>query len=330
MKAKRYVIRGHAGVIASIAIAIAGIAVGAFAAFVSQYGVTAEASRTENPGEALRDSRANVGLVQMHKQRDEAVQRAIAEMSLERLSAPSSDLPAVVRPQIYIIIDDMGLDPKMVDAVAQLPGPLTLSFLPYARNVNALAQRARRAGAELMLHLPMEPQGTSDPGPRALKSGSLGSKFISDLEWNLSRFDGYVGVNNHMGSKLTTDVAAMRTVLGYLKSEGLFFVDSVTTGETAVGVAAARIDMPIIRRDVFLDAETGSVEAVRKQLLLVERVAIETGFAVAIGHPRSETLEVLGPWLTTAPARGFDIRPVSALAAKSLVPAIKAAPSLRS
>jgi len=185
--------------------------------------------------------------------------------------------------------------------------------LPYANGVSDQAAAARAAGGEVMLHLPMEPAGNADPGPHALKAGMTGGEFLRALEWNLERFDGYVAVNNHMGSRLTADIAAMKTLIAYLNDKGVFFVDSITTPQTAVRQAAREIGVDIFSRDVFLDDKAGSEAEVRTQLALAERIAQETGYVVAIGHPRKETLDVLGPWLTTAPARGFDLVFASAL-----------------
>jgi len=236
------------------------------------------------------------------------------------------------RPKIVVIIDDMGVDRRASEMAITLPGPITYSFLPYARNVGGLVEKARLAGGEIMLHLPMEPRGNADPGPRALKTGMTGGGFIKDLEWNLSRFDGYVGVNNHMGSKLTADIAAMKTLLGYLEHEKLFFLDSLTTDETAVRSAAREIGVSVYARDVFLDDAVGDRESIRRQLALAEHIARETGYVVAIGHPRHETLEVLGPWLTSAPARGLELVYASALPGLTAPPertTLAAGPELR-
>ena len=298
---------GNAGVIASFAIAFAGVMAGAFSAYFSERGSGAVAARDASPA-----SQAFADPVQA--ERDRVVERLLAAAGLERLQAPSAyGGVSENRPKIVVIIDDMGLDPRMAERIIALPGPLTLSFLPYAREVETLAEQARSAGAETMLHLPMEPLGHEDPGPNALRLGMTGADFVKTLEWNLSRFDGYAGVNNHMGSRLTADKAAMKTILAHLKGEGLFFLDSITTAQTAVREAGAAVGAEIFERDVFLDAEIGNVEAVKAQLELVERIALETGYAVAIGHPHETTIEALGPWLTSAPARGFEIVTVSAL-----------------
>ena len=320
---------GNAGIIASFAIAFVGILIGATTAYISERGVGATAAKSEMISVKLRDGDDPF---EAYAKRQDVIHRVLTATELERLPVPEFTARGASRPKIILVIDDMGIDRRAVSSVINLPGPVTLSFLPYANDVAELATTARDAGVELMLHLPMEPQGEDDPGPHALKSGMTGADFIKTLEWNLAQFEGFVGVNNHMGSQLTADEAAMKTVLAYLKHKDLFFMDSVTTGDTIVRRAGARVGANVFSRDVFIDAEAGNRQMVKSQLALVERIARQTGYAVAIGHPRKETLEVLGPWLTTAPARGFDLVPASALLTiekSKTAPTMVAAPSLR-
>ena len=302
------------GFLASILIAFAGIGVGALSSFITEYGATANANNqaiaTAILSKDLREAQARYVI------RAEIVETLKRDVSPERLPTPQRT-GAINRPVIYLIIDDMGLDSAATRKVLNLPGPLTTSFLPYAPNVKTLVREAQEVGADIMLHLPMEPVGSADPGPHALKANMTGAAFVKALEWNLAQFDGYIGVNNHMGSKLTSNVAAMKTVLAYIKSKDLFFLDSLTTGKSVVRLTALDAGLDVFERDIFIDAQSGSVEAVRDQLLLAERIAAETGFAIAIGHPRKETIEALGPWLASAPARGFKIAPISDLLRKN-------------
>ena len=320
---------GNAGIIASFAIALVGIVLGALAAYVSERGAAASASaRNDHPGE-LRDG-ALIDAV--YAERQHIIRKVLTGSDLERLPVPEITAHGDSRPKIIIVLDDMGIDPNAVHKAVNLPGPITLSFLPYARNVDELATMAENAGVELMLHLPMEPEGAADPGPYALKTGMTGGEFLKALDWNLEQFDGFVGVNNHMGSQLTADEAAMKTILAYLNERGLFFMDSVTTGGTIVRRAGARVGADVFARDVFIDAEPGNRAMIKAQLALVEEIARKTGYAVAIGHPRPETFEILGPWLTTAPARGFELAPASALMAiekTAETPTVANAPALR-
>lgn len=305
---------GNAGIMATVAIAFAGLIIGALSAYLTERGAGAEAARTSLiPSHPSKPSTADDGGAMTARARIVA-DILTSAAAPERLAPPSGpatyfrqSIPAAPKPKIVIILDDMGIDRRATERALRLPGPLTFSFLPYVRDVDRLAEAAASAGGEVMLHLPMQPEGGADPGPKALKTGMTGGEFLQALDWNLNRFDNYVGVNNHMGSRLTTDLAAMKTLLGHLDHKGVFFLDSVTTSHSAVSKAAQEIGVEVFARDVFLDAETGSEDAVKQQLALAERIAKETGYVVAIGHPHEETLNVLGPWLTTAPARGFEL-----------------------
>ncbi len=247
-------------------------------------------------------------------ERTDLIERISAAGAPERLASPSfADGGATPGPpRLVIVFDDMGLDRRAFDEIMALPGPVTLSFLPYAKNVQPLVDQARARGDDILLHLPMEPSGKADPGPRSLKSDMDADDLFEALAWNLEKFDGYAGVNNHMGSKFTRNEQAMKRVLSYLEQRNLFFIDSLTTGSSVALDAGAAVGADVFVRDVFLDSEPGK-DIVRRQLALAERIAEKTGYAIVICHPRRDTLDVIGPWLTTAPARGFDLATVTAL-----------------
>ena len=229
--------------------------------------------------------------------------------NLERMPSPGTLLPGTEKPAIIIIFDDTGLNRKAFERIMQLPGPVTFSFLPYAKGIDHMATRARTRGDDVMLHLPMEPVTDADPGPKALYATMNDEDILEVLEWNLSQFNGYIGVNNHMGSRFTASEQSMTTVLRALKKKGLFFLDSLTTGKSAVKAAAANVGTKTYARDVFLDADAGK-KAVADQLALVEKIARETGYAVAICHPHADTIDMIGPWLTSAPSRGLQLASV--------------------
>ncbi len=120
------------------------------------------------------------------------------------------------RPWVAIVVDDMGLDRSRSARVIALPGPLTLAFLPYARDLERQTAAARAAGHELLLHLPMEPEGSENPGPDALRTDQDDQEILRRTVADLERFGSYVGVNNHMGSRFTRDARAMRPVMAEL------------------------------------------------------------------------------------------------------------------
>ena len=216
------------------------------------------------------------------------------------------------RPIIAVVIDDLGLNRPNTAAFNDLPGPLTLSFLPYAGRLDMQVAAAHDAGHELFLHLPMEPVGKESPGPDALIAGIDRSEFVARLKKNLNRFQGFVGVNNHMGSRITADRGRMQVVMRELRDRDVLFLDSKTSANSVAGEVADQNGVPNTGRDVFLD-HVIERDAIDKQLAKVERIARKTGSAVAIGHPHNLTIEALRRWLPGLEERGFALAPASAV-----------------
>jgi uncharacterized protein len=223
--------------------------------------------------------------------------------------APARD----ARPRIAVVIDDVGLDRQRTARAIALPAPLTLSFLPYAMDLPRQTQAAHKAGHELLVHVPMEPLGkNSDAGPSPLDVGMGDDQVLQRLRWDLARFEGYVGINNHMGSRFTSDAGALEPVMRELHERGLLFVDSRTVAHSAGSEVAGKYGVPHAARDVFLDDEI-STPAIAARLGELERVARHTGSAIAIGHPHDQTLDALKGWLRDVPSKGFVLVPVSAI-----------------
>jgi polysaccharide deacetylase 2 family uncharacterized protein YibQ len=226
---------------------------------------------------------------------------------------PFTDLNS--RPLVAIVIDDVGIDRPRSKRAWELPGPLTMSFLPYAKDLRDQARAARARGHELFLHLPMEPTGRADPGPNALLVSLSDAEIKQRTAAALDSFDGYVGVNNHMGSRFTTFRPGMETVLRQFKGRGLMFLDSRTTAQSVGDQVAQEMGVPSIVRHVFLDDDE-SLESVRRKLAEAEAVARRQGFVVAIGHPHEATLQALGEWLPGLQAKGMALAPASAVLRK--------------
>ena len=225
------------------------------------------------------------------------------------------------RPLVAVVLDDLGLDRARTAAAIRLPGPLTLSFMTYARDLPQQTEMARRAGHELFLHVPMEAVDRhEDPGPYALYTGLPRAVILERLRWDLGRFSGYVGINNHMGSKFTADARAMVPVIEELHARGLVFLDSRTTAASAGARLAAADGVPHAARDVFLDDDLAPA-AIARQLALLEERARRQGSAVAIGHAHDTTLAALAAWLPSLRAKGLVLAPVSAVVRREMAPA---------
>jgi polysaccharide deacetylase 2 family uncharacterized protein YibQ len=187
------------------------------------------------------------------------------------------------------VIDDVGNDEALARRLLSLPVPLTvavLPFLPYSLDLGGTPP-----DKEILLHLPMEPEGYPevDPGRGALLTAMDKATILTTLAADLAGVPGAVGVNNHMGSRFTADQAAMRTVLGDLGSRGLFFLDSRTTASTVGREIAAQTGTPFVSRDVFLDGDDDPA-SLRGNWSKAVTLAGSRGHAVIIGHLRPATV----------------------------------------
>ena len=236
-------------------------------------------------------------------------------------------------PRIVLVIDDMGVNADMsAKTVAELPPAVTFSFLPYGRDTRKLAEEARQKGHEIMIHMPMEPmprleEPPIDPGPDALFVDLSPAEMRARTQKNLDVLkDLAVGVNNHMGSRFTSDEVGMETVLPVIAHERLFFMDSLTIAGSVVKKAAHKVtpELPILTRNVFLDHYLGQKQ-IEKSLTLLEEKARRNGVAIAIGHPHSLTLKALRDWLPTLPYKGIYLVPVTHVLPGYQPPAVPAA-----
>ena len=235
----------------------------------------------------------------------------VPEWQKQAMAVP--DLVNERRPLLSIVIDDVGIDQKRSAKSIELEGPLTFAFIPYGRNLQKFADNARSRGHEIMLHLPMEPQNPAvDPGPNAMLTVLEQKELRKRLLWNLEQFDGYVGLNNHMGSKFTAWEPGMAMVLEELLKRRIFFMDSVTSPKTVGFKLAREMGVDVAVRDVFLDHDQ-EIPAIQKQLKRLEEIALKKGHAIAIGHPHDNTTAALSEWLENVEERGFRLVPVSGI-----------------
>ncbi|MFA5592122.1 MAG: divergent polysaccharide deacetylase family protein [Micavibrio sp.] len=216
-------------------------------------------------------------------------------------------------PKISIIIDDLGMDVRRSNEAIDLPAPVTMAFLPYAAKTPELARRAKEKGHTLIIHVPMEAMDEKNYiGPGGLKRGMGAAEFRAAFEKMLVSFEGYEGINNHMGSRLTQDKEAMARLMPMLAERGLFFVDSKTSGKSVAASEADRAGIPYAERHVFLDHED-SADFVARALKATENRALKHGYAIAIGHPKDHTLNGLRAWIPTLRQKGIELVSVKGL-----------------
>lgn len=212
----------------------------------------------------------------------------------EKPTSPKTTPPL---PLAALIIDDMGYSLAAAERLAALKMPLTFSILPHASQAMAVALLAQAKGLEVMLHLPMEPRGypRRNPGPGALLCNMSQERLLEVLREDLEKVPWAVGVNNHMGSSFSLHPQMLEPVLVELKRRGLFYLDSFTSADSQGLATAQALGLRTGRRDVFLDHQA-SHQAIDQQIERLLKLARERGHAVAIGHPRRETIDALERW----------------------------------
>lgn len=222
--------------------------------------------------------------------------------------------PASRGPRAAIIVDDVGVVPGAEGFLA-LPAPLTFAVLPFTPHAGEFLRHSAAAGRAVILHLPLEPlDEAADPGPGTIPTRASPDEILARLEADLRAVPGAIGVNNHMGSRGTSDKRLMTTILTALRERGLFFIDSRTWRGSVAGDVARAIGVRHAVRDVFLDPDGATAAEIRRLLRELIALAKENGSAIGICHAnRPNTLAALAAALPDFAAAGVEIVPVDEL-----------------
>jgi polysaccharide deacetylase 2 family uncharacterized protein YibQ len=231
-------------------------------------------------------------------------------------------------PRVALLVGGLGLsEGGTADAIARLPAAVSLGFAPYGADVERDAARAREAGHETLLQLPMEPfdYPANDPGPHTLLSGLSEAENLDNLHWLMTRFAGYVGVMNFLGAKFTADPAALTPVLTDVASRGLVYVDDGTSPRSLARDKAPSLNLRAAGADVVIDADP-SPQAIEAALLRLEGLAKANGLAIGVATALPASIEHISRWARNLEARKLGLIPVSAAISRSPGPAAQANP----
>ena len=204
-----------------------------------------------------------------------------------------------------LIIDDLGFEGQPLERVMTLDPNVNVAILPNGTRAAEFAERLNARGFEILCHLPMEPKGRETPGANAILTSMSDDEIARTTRANVDAVPFARGVNNHMGSRATMDRRVMNGVLGALP-QGMYFIDSRTTGGSVAADVARELNVPTATRHVFLD-DIATESNVRRQLENLADAAHERGVAIGIGHPYPVTLRVLADVLPELKARGFRL-----------------------
>jgi len=211
------------------------------------------------------------------------------------------------RPQIALIIDDLGYKRAAGERAIALPGPVAYAVLPHTPRGVFLAERAHAAGKDVLLHLPLQAESDREDVPGSLLLDMTKHQFSEAFAASLDAVPFAIGVNNHRGSLLTRHPGHMSWLMEAMLRRGdLFFIDSYTTAESVALHIAVENGVPAVRRDVFLDPDQAA-DTLPREFARLKNLARHKGFAVGIAHPYATTLEFLENALPSLQDDGFDL-----------------------
>lgn len=227
-----------------------------------------------------------------------------AESEEEEAVAPSREK------QITLILDDVGFDNQPIEQAAEIDPNLNFAVLPLVSRSRDAAQFLHDHGFEVLCHLPMEPvDGRDKPGPGAIYASMTDEEIREQTAKSVESVPFAIGINNHMGSRATSDRRVMTAVLEALPA-GSVFVDSRTSPRSVALEVAKELRIQTAARDVFLDDDP-SADAVRRQVNELADLASSQGHALGIGHMHPVTIRVLAEEIPRLRREGFTFVRVS-------------------
>lgn len=260
---------------------------------------------------------------------------AEATPSVDETAAPPATAPATVakwqkyarpfdardnRPRIALVIADLGLSTALSDAaIKDLPPEVTLAFSVLTEDLEAWITKARTAGHETVLAVPMEPENypQNDPGPNALLLGLPAKENVERLRRGMARADGYVAVMPSMGEKFVLDEKQMAPVLDTVHDEDVMVLDGTLLRDSMIAPLSRLGRIPFARADQRLDAAISS-RTLQQQLEALEVLAREKGYAVGLVVPYPAAFTQLAEWAAKLTDKGFALAPVTALSSQNL------------
>lgn len=210
--------------------------------------------------------------------------------------------------KLSIVIDDFGYRPVEENKVLHMPPAISVAVLPNAPHAREMATKAHQGGHEVLIHLPMAPLSKQPLEKDTLTPDMSREEIARIVRDATGKVPFAVGLNNHMGSKMTSSLPGMQKVMQVLNQYNYYFLDSMTIGNSQSVPAAQGTHVKVLKRRVFLD-DSQNEASIREQFTRAVKLAQRDGYAIAIGHPHPTTVRVLQQMLPSLPADITLVRP---------------------
>lgn len=219
------------------------------------------------------------------------------------------------QPKIALLIGGMGLNTSLtLKAITELPPQVSFAFAPYGSGLQKLVSKARAAGHEAFLQVPMEPFGypSINPGKRTLLAAPDDGHNLGNLMWFMGRFSGYVGITNYMGQRFAASNAALTPILTEIKKRGLVFVDDGTLSNGDLDKASQAVGLDMVHSSRIIDT-SNTVDDIVASLQALEDSAHGGALVLGTGSGLATTIEAVSGWARNLRARGIVLVPASSL-----------------
>lgn len=224
--------------------------------------------------------------------------------------------PGITTPRIALMIDGVGLSRQAsLGVINKLPPEISLILSPYGRNLNDWVFRARLAGHELFMALPMESEDfpIEDAGPLALDTRVQLAENQRRLDTVMASAQGYVGLVTMMGSRFMKADGQVRQVLQDIKSRGLMLVIGGSRSRNEVTPIATELNLPRAESEMVIDIEP-RIQQIRENLDRLESMAKDRGGVIAMARPYPVTIKSILDWIATLEGKDVILVPASSIA----------------
>jgi polysaccharide deacetylase 2 family uncharacterized protein YibQ len=264
-----------------------------------QAGCNSRSKKTPQPTVAPKESQPEAIPGQEHSpsKKGHGVGAPIAPTPIKPATKPDIEPQQALKPRIALVIDDLGqAELSLVQRLCALNIPMTVAVLPFLPHSHDSARLAKSKGLEVILHMPMEPVGYPGPGKNPGEGAVLHTQSEAEVRDKVAQamrdIPHAIGMNNHMGSRITPDRGRMAWILEEAKKSRWFFLDSRTEKDT-VGLEVAReLGLAALERKVFLDDSHNPADMAH-QWERAKTLAKQDRYVVVIGHLHADTIKFL-------------------------------------
>ena len=215
---------------------------------------------------------------------------------------------------VSIILGGLGIDAALTRrAINDLPSEITLSFAAHSDDLQNWVNQARAAGHEILLELPLESDGfdSKEPGAdHALRTDVSAGRNIRNLDWLMSRAQGYFAVTNYNGDKLLKRSDALAPIFAHIADSGAGFIFDGSTQAPAVPALAANVKLPYTQAETLID-KIPSAAVINTEFAQLEAEAESGATPIGVGFAYAATIDAINTWSKELPSKDIQLAPAS-------------------